>query len=46
MGLAYVQALVRRLGGRVWCESVPGRETTFSFTILNTLQPGEPNETA
>ena len=34
MGLAYVRALVRSLGGRIWCESELGKGTTFSFTIL------------
>jgi signal transduction histidine kinase len=33
MGLAYVKMLVKRLGGRIWCESEPGTGTTFSFTI-------------
>lgn len=33
MGLAYVKALVRRLGGRIWCESEYGVGTTFSFSI-------------
>ena len=33
MGLAYVKALIRLHGGRIWCESEPGAGTTFSFTI-------------
>ncbi len=33
MGLAYVQALVRRQGGRIWFDSAPGVGTTFSFVL-------------
>ena len=33
MGLAYVQTLVRRYGGSIWCESEPGQGSTFVFTI-------------
>jgi signal transduction histidine kinase len=33
MGLAYVQALIRRHEGRIWFESEPGVGTTFSFAI-------------
>jgi signal transduction histidine kinase len=41
MGLPYVQALVRRHGGRIWCESEPGVGTTFAFTIPNHLEDEE-----
>ncbi|MEO1289994.1 MAG: PAS domain S-box protein, partial [Chloroflexota bacterium] len=34
MGLAYVQALVRGLGGEIWFESTLDKGTTFSFSIL------------
>ena len=33
MGLAYVKTMIRRLGGRIWCESELGGGTTFSFSI-------------
>jgi PAS domain S-box-containing protein len=33
MGLAYVQTLVRRHNGRIWCESDLGKGTTFTFSI-------------
>lgn len=45
MGLAYVQTLVRRLGGRVWCTSKVGRGSTFHFTIPATpAHPAAPTE--
>jgi signal transduction histidine kinase len=37
MGLAYVQALVRRHGGQIWCESAPGVGTTFTIALPNLL---------
>ncbi len=40
MGLAYVQTLVRRHDGRVWCDSELGTGTTFTFTISNHLTKG------
>jgi signal transduction histidine kinase len=33
MGLPYVQTLVRRHGGRIWCESQLGKGSTFYFTV-------------
>ncbi|MDQ7783406.1 MAG: PAS domain S-box protein [Desulfomonilaceae bacterium] len=33
MGLTYVRTLVRRHGGRIWCESEPGVGSAFSFTV-------------
>jgi PAS domain S-box-containing protein len=41
MGLPYVKTLVRRHGGRIWCESKPGEGTVFCFTIPNVLQYAE-----
>ncbi len=35
MGLVYAQTLVRRHGGRIWCESKVDIGTTFTFTISN-----------
>ncbi len=37
MGLAHVRTLVRRHGGNIWCESVPGIGSTFTFTVSNRL---------
>ena len=44
MGLAYVRALVRRHGGRIWCESQLGRGSTFTFTVSNHLAKRLPDE--
>ncbi|MBN1254211.1 MAG: PAS domain-containing sensor histidine kinase [Deltaproteobacteria bacterium] len=40
MGLSYVQTLVRRHNGRIWCESEIGKGTTFIFTISNPSEQG------
>lgn len=39
LGLAYVKALLRRLGGRIWCVSKPGEGSVFSFTIPRNPEP-------
>ncbi len=39
MGLAYVKALLRRHQGSIWCESEPGRGSTFSFSLPNVPCP-------
>ncbi len=33
VGLAYVRTMVRRCGGRVWCESELGKGSTFRFIL-------------
>jgi len=38
MGLAYAKALVRRHGGRIWCDTTLGTGTTFSFSISHDLR--------
>jgi len=42
MGLAYVKALVKRLGGSISCDSMPGVGTTFTLTIPDQTGGGAP----
>ncbi len=37
IGLTYVKTLVKRLGGRIWCESELGKGTAFKFTIPKSM---------
>jgi signal transduction histidine kinase len=42
VGLAYVKALVRRQGGKIWCVSRQGEGSTFSFSIPRLSEVKEP----
>jgi signal transduction histidine kinase len=45
MGLAYVQTLVRRHNGRIWCESELGKGTTITFSISQLRAEGRDHVT-
>ena len=33
LGLAICREIIQHLGGRIWCESIPGKGSTFHFTL-------------
>ena len=44
MGMAYVQAIVRNMGGRIWVESEISKGTTIFFSIPKKPEEGKTNE--
>ncbi|MGH7484104.1 MAG: ATP-binding protein, partial [bacterium] len=43
IGLATVQRIVMRHGGRIWCQATPGKGAAFFFTLQHELEPEENN---
>jgi PAS domain S-box-containing protein len=42
IGLSVVERVVRRHGGKVWCEAAPGSGATFYFSLPNRDEAGKP----
>ncbi len=46
MGMAYVKAIVRKIGGRIWFDSTLGEGTSFTFCIPNRIRSNAQSEAA
>jgi Na+/proline symporter/signal transduction histidine kinase len=46
LGLPLSREIVTRLGGKIWLDSAPGTDTTFSFTLPLAVGGGKPRDGA